>query len=632
MKKNIYRYLCFILFLASLCLCSCSNAFDNVTFDVPESVEVNYHQIYDLPKIVAYDKEGAGYIASVKVKNSSGKWVQIFNNSLPVEDINGYEAIYTINFAGNSLSKTMEIKVKDSAAPKIVIDKQKPYIVNLFNGNVEFQIPVDKIIVTDNKTEEPTVTYKVFFGENEVELSDENTFEITENGVYEVKVKAEDEAENTAEKSFNVIAINRNPEILMDFEIAEELENVYGYDLSSDQACSFELVTCENSTLPQDKYLGDKDNTLLKIKPLNKIALWPTFFFDFYETMPAGTTLKFKFYLDTLIEPQEGGYSVEVNYNWQNVFSTKIVCNDWIDVTAVLQEECDHMRVYLDLVGFDGNKNVFYDSSLLNIYIDDITVDRNPYIYLLRNNTIFTVNVSEGTFTIPVNMIRTAGQAPISLSYSAFFDDDELEITDNTFPLTEAGIYEIRVNAEDDEGRQSQKTFYVNAVNASPDEINFENETDTYFISSADTFTKDSFCAYDIEKAAYTDLGINAPGGGGQYCAKLTPVNFHGLASMPGQGIFIDIGRKLLKNEEVNFRLYFKTDENLSQKFNIISDSNTVTASYAYNSWINVKIKMSSDADYVHIVFKAPQQRDHLSSFIANPSLVEIYIDTIVFN
>lgn len=638
MKRSLYKLLCLVIFLASLCLSSCGNG-DDLTFDVPEKVEVNYQRVYTIPQIVATDKDGADYIADIKVKNSSGQWVQVYNNSLPVEDANGYQVIYTIDYLGKKLSKTMEIKVKDTTPPNIVIGKRKTFIVNLFNGDVDFEIPVEDITVTDNKTSDPTITYEVYFGEEKVGVTEDLTFTVSETGVYDIVVKAQDEDGNSSERTIKVGAVNRSPEVFMDFEAPEglELHDIYTYELSSNEACSFALVKCKETALPQSDYLNGEDNTLLRVKPNSKTAIWPTFFFDLRETIPSGSVVKFKYYLAALAQPQDGAFAIEVplgtpDDSWQCLMSTKLEINQWNEVTAVVRTDRDNLSVYLSLVGFDGRKNVFLDSTLLDLYIDDVIIEKAPYIYLDRGNTTFTANVSEGTFKIPANLIKAAGKQPVTLSYSAYFGNDELTITNGAFPLSEAGIYRLKVTARDGDGRESERIFCVNAVSASPSSIGFENADDIYFIGSADPFGKDSYNALNIERVAYDDSGITAPGSGNQYAAKLNFINNHSLASVPGEGLFINVGRRLEAGTVVSFRLYFETPENPAGMFTIVSDSNDLQAAppgYRYNTWIQVGITLKADSDYVQLDFKAQLPYDPLQSYIANASKVNIYIDDI---
>ena len=120
------------------------------------------------------------------------------NNSFTAEIGNYVIMVTATDAAGNTNTESVEFTVKDNVAPTVTTSGDT-------TGAVGTEINLASLVeVTDNVSQNVTVTYAVTFGISEISLTDGSKFTPSKGGTYLVKVTAVDEAENAAEETFTI--------------------------------------------------------------------------------------------------------------------------------------------------------------------------------------------------------------------------------------------------------------------------------------------------------------------------------------------------------------------------------------------------------------------------------------------
>lgn len=84
---------------------------DSITFSVPEAVDVECNENFDIPVILARTEKGTEFTSQIEVKDAFGDLVDVQDNILKVTILDGYTITYTAVVGGKKISKPMQLNV-----------------------------------------------------------------------------------------------------------------------------------------------------------------------------------------------------------------------------------------------------------------------------------------------------------------------------------------------------------------------------------------------------------------------------------------------------------------------------------------------------------------------------------------
>lgn len=147
-------------------------------------------------------------------------------------------------------------------------------------------------------------------------------------------------------------------------------------------------------------------------------------------------------------------------------------------------------------------------------------VDTTAPQIINENSAYDKISVSNGSYTIPVDKIRAYDNGDLTdVSFKAYYGNNELKITDNTFPVEKAGVYTVEISATDANNNTSTKELTISATEFNTDNLLFDFETD-YDFSLTEQY-EDMYYGGHWRKYSYAENKIKALVNGGESCAVL---------------------------------------------------------------------------------------------------------------
>jgi hypothetical protein len=382
LKKKILSVLMVTLLMVSVLYqaAGCKNILNDLDFPVPESVEADYNTMFTLPQIIAIDKDGNEYVADVIVKDKDGNVIDSIGNMFFVRINANYTAEYSVEYKSKTVKKTMEIIVGDKSKPVITVLSSK-YIALLSDGT--FTIPVNDITVTDNLTQNPVVTYSVFFNGTEIVVNTDLSFTLNELGDYEIKISARDEKGNIGTKSITLTVYASPDEILnFDFEDASQINMIYGYEDSNWEQVNYAIKSYSELEIPHPSMGGDYClwYSPTKSNPGGSQETFAYFILDLGVVLKKGTTISFLYYYEKpegydpdsslrLGIPDETSLHQEdevAKFNTYGGPSTRF--NFWHKLEYTLKEDMN--KIEFELYSYTGLNN----GTEINLYVDNIRI------------------------------------------------------------------------------------------------------------------------------------------------------------------------------------------------------------------------------------------------------------------
>lgn len=152
---------------------------------------------FKLGQYILVEYEGENYKAQYTVIDADGNEVEVFSNRFNVEKISGYKIELIYDVEGQSVERTVTVKVEDREKPTIRLG-------DFGNGVLHEEYNLPNVAVYDNSGENITPQINVYYeGENgDVSVLTANNRFVPENaGDYRLEVSAADTSGNVAEKT-----------------------------------------------------------------------------------------------------------------------------------------------------------------------------------------------------------------------------------------------------------------------------------------------------------------------------------------------------------------------------------------------------------------------------------------------
>lgn len=288
---TILTVICLSLFMIAGCAGGAK-----ISIATPKSLTADFGTVYTLPDVTASYGDKTVF-ATPNVTDSKGADVALSNGAFFVADVNGYAVTFTAEFGEQTkTSESIAISVSlDKTAPQLSMPVQREYKVKL--GGT-FTLPQVSVYDAYDETfgKETNVNVKVYRGENEIELGDNQTFTVEETGVYEVVYSAENSLGKKALQSLMVYGDGRYDNLYADFE-----GEYAGIDVACFTTGAREAIYTPASLNTDAKYTHNASGGSLKVAK-QAGARYVTLYYAPNLTHTDGADLKFTFwmYLDKI--------------------------------------------------------------------------------------------------------------------------------------------------------------------------------------------------------------------------------------------------------------------------------------------------------------------------------------------
>ncbi len=374
MKKFLTATLLFACLLA-LVSAGCGKNVTLVDFDVrTDTAYVEIGEDFTVPTGLAVDSEGKEIVGSVRILDKDGKAQTITNGVFAATKVGVFTVEYTFSYNKNdSEKKSFSLEVYDLTGPEVACDLGEN---NYAPDGDSFDI--SSISVTDNSGETITPAIKVYFNEEEVEMSG-TTLEFSEKGTYRIEVKASDSSGNETTANYRVFTA-------MDAESGTSVYNPYYETSVSDEfvhsgSYSYKIGAFMNNYNWFDDKAMLGDVKILSDKTFTKLSFWIYFGVgDGYSRLSFSVN---KLYYDMKVYDV---YGEEVSVNWQDKY--EFFNGEWyrweIDITKALvdgygaiTETLNDFQIYLGVWDLVGNNNAITSGSY--VYVDDLKLVNDDY-------------------------------------------------------------------------------------------------------------------------------------------------------------------------------------------------------------------------------------------------------------